>query len=156
MLYQLSKLIHVAGFILGIGVMLSTTVAFKHFWALYDTNKAQGIAAFKAFGNVQKFGMIGLLLVLAGGIGMFALADSAFWDLLWFRIKMALVVLMLVNGFTFGRTSTLALQSFLKSESTDANRARELQSKVRMFQLLQISIFAAIILLSVFRFAGAE
>jgi hypothetical protein len=154
MLYQLSKLIHVAGFILGIGVMLSATVAFKHFWALYDTNKVQGIAAFKAFGNVQKFGMIGLLLVLAGGISMFALSDWAFWDMLWFKIKMALVVIMLVNGFTFGRTSTLALQSFLKSGSTDANRARELQSKVRMFQLLQISIFAAIILLSVFRFSG--
>jgi hypothetical protein len=74
MLYQASKLIHIAGFILGVGVMLSTTIPFRHFWNLYAVKKEHGIAAFKAFSNVQKLGMIGLPLVLVGGISMLAMA----------------------------------------------------------------------------------
>jgi hypothetical protein len=152
MLYQIFKFIHISGFILGIGVILSTTIAFTHFWNLYYVNKDQGIASFKAFSNVQKFGMIGLLLVLVGGITMLGIAKWSYVDLRWFQIKLVLVVLMLVNGFTLGRTSTLQLQEFLKNASTDVEVARALQSKIRLFQIIQISIFATIILVSVFRF----
>jgi hypothetical protein len=153
MLYQLFKFIHVAGFILGVGVVLSTTFAFSFFWALYYSNKAQGISAFKAFSNVQKFGMIGLLLVLIGGFSMLIMTDWSLWESLWFKIKMALVVAMLANGFTLGRTSTLQLQDFVRKESSHVDQARRLQSRIRTFQILQIGIFAAIILLSVFRFS---
>ena len=152
MLYQLFKFIHVAGFIIGVGVVLSTTFAFKHFWALYGSNKAQGLASFKAFGNIQKFGMMGLLLVLIGGFGMLIIAEWSLWDSLWFKIKMGLVVAMLVNGFTLGRTSTLQLQDFVRRESADIEQARRLQARIRTFQRVQIGIFGAIILLSVFRF----
>lgn len=152
MLYQFSKFIHVAGFILGVGVVLSTTIAFNHFWALYYTNKEQGISSFRAFSNIQKFGMLGLLLVLLGGFGMLIITEWLLWESLWFKVKMALVAAMLLNGFTLGRTSTLQLQDFVRKQSGDVEHARRLQAKIRTFQILQIGIFVAIILLSVFRF----
>lgn len=151
-MYQFFKLIHIFGFILGIGVTVSAFLAFTQFWKLYHSNQSQGRAAFRAFAALQKFGMLGLLLVLVGGISMLAIADWSYMNLLWFQIKLGLVVLMLVNGFTFGRVSTLQLQAFLKEEKPTTEAAQEIQSKLRTFQILQLCIFAGIILLSVFRF----
>ena len=150
-MYQFFKLLHIVGFILGVGVTIAAFLAFKQFWKLYFANPAQGRAAFRAFGALQKFGLIGLLLVLVGGISMLAVADWSYMNLLWFQIKLGLVVLMLVNGFTFGRTAKLQLQAFLQNETATPEDGKKLQVKLRRFQILQLCIFASIILLSVFR-----
>jgi hypothetical protein len=154
-LYQIAKILHIYGFITAIGVSAATYFAYNRFWKLYGTNKEQGIAAFKAFTYLQTIGLLGLVFVLLAGFTMLFLIDWAFVSVLWFQIKLGLVVLIFVNGFTLGRTSTLRLQAFISGSTTDARSTvvkDKLKIRLQTFLLLQLLIYATIIVLSVFRF----
>lgn len=153
--YEIAKLLHIIGFITAIGVTLATLIAYTQFWKLYDTNNEQGAAAFRSFSQLQTAGMIGLFLALLGGIIMLALAHWSFTALLWFKIKMGLVILILVNGFTLGRTTSLRLSELIAPDHRSDEDARDVQSlrrRLNVFLVLQLGIYAAIIILSVFRF----
>lgn len=156
-LYQIAKTFHVAGFITAAGVTLCTFVAYNQFWKLYAVNKVQGLAAFKAFQLIQTIGMIGLILVLIAGISMLAIMDWTFTQALWFQLKLGLIGLIFLNGFTLGRTSTLQLQAFLAKETATteetSQNANRLKNRLRTFQIIQLCLYAVIILLSVFRIA---
>ena len=154
-LYQIAKMLHIIGFVAAIGVTLATFIAYKRFWILYGENRDQGIAAFKAFAYLQIAGMIGFATVLVGGLTMVFLVNWSFASLLWFQIKLSLIVLLFVNGLTLGRTSAMKFQKFLSDSRGSSLSDVEIQSlrrRLNRFQLLQLFLFTAIIVLSVFRF----
>jgi hypothetical protein len=148
--YLTAKTFHIIGFIAAIGVTLATFFAYRQFWKLYAHNAEQGLAAFKTFKQLQIIGMLGLMIVLIAGIFMLVVADWAFIQFFWFKVKLILIGLLFVNGFTFGRTSTLELEAFL-TNPLRPSEAKKLQNKLRTFQVIQLSIYLVIILLSVFR-----
>ena len=154
-LYQIAKTFHLAGFIIAVGVTLTTFLAYNQFWKLYAVNHGQGLAAFKTFKLIQTVGMVGLMIVLVAGISMLAISNWTFIHSLWFQLKLGLIGLIFLNGFTLGRTSTLQLNAFLTKDSHIAHQenqeAKRLKNRLRTFQMIQICIYSIIILLSVFR-----
>jgi hypothetical protein len=138
---------------MAIGKTLAGFIAHQQFWKLFETNRGHGIAAFKAIAKFQTAGIIGLLLLILSGLTMLTLVQWTFLSLLWFKIKLFIVLLLIVNGFTLGRTSTLRLQRFvLKGVKHAQPDAVTVKRSVRIFQAIQLSLFLLIILLSVFRF----
>ena len=154
MIYQIFKTLHIIGFITAIGISLSTLLAYNQFWKLYIINRESGLSAFRSFKLLQIAGMIGLALVLVAGICMLAVSDWAFMKVMWFHIKLGLIVLLLINGFTLGRISTLQLQSFLSGGfiTPGNSEVQRLRSSLNTFQIIQLCIYILIIILSVFRF----
>jgi hypothetical protein len=155
LVFDFCHLIHFLAMIMGLGTLLAGAVAFSQFWKLYDENKATGIAAFKAFSKLQPMGMIGLLLLILSGVGMLWFYNWSFMSLLWFQIKLGLIVLMLISGFTYGRTTTLKLQTLLMEGANPKISAGEitaLRNNLRRFQMIQISLIVLIIIMSTFRF----
>ena len=75
-----------------------------------------------------------------------------YFTLLWFKIKLALVILLFVNGFTLGRTSTTRLQNWLKNPQDPQVDTGMIQRSLKTFQTIQLTIFIIIILLTAFRF----
>ena len=154
MLYQVALVIHIIGFIVTIGITLASFQAYQQFWKLYAFNKEQGLAAFRSFKSMQVIGLFGLLALIISGVAMLALVHWTFLSLLWFQVKLGLVVLIFVNGFTLGRGSTMQLQAFLKQEQSDKSiiEVNKIRSRLQNFQLIQLAIFLGIIILTVFRF----
>lgn len=152
-IYLQAKTLHILGFITAIGVTFSTFLAYKQFWKLYHISPDLSFATFKTFQNLQIAGMLGLLVVLLAGISMLILADYSFTRLVWFQIKLGFVVLIFVNGFTLGRASTLQLNALMEKRANkgDSVEAGKLELRVNTFQAIQLSLYAIIILLSVFR-----
>ncbi|HEX8038541.1 MAG TPA: hypothetical protein VF490_05300, partial [Chryseosolibacter sp.] len=96
----------------------------------------------------------GLLLVLAAGIAMLMLADYSFAAQLWFQIKLVVILLLLVNGFTSGRSAAVRLQSLLSgSNSYPDQEVVVLRNSMKRFQTAQLILFAIVVVLSVFRFS---
>jgi hypothetical protein len=152
----LTLVLHIIGIVLAMGVTIANFVTYKNFWALYDTDKQKGLAAFNAYLKLQPYGFLGLGLVILSGITMLWFFQWTLISLLWFKIKLALVILIFVNGFTLGMTSTMKLQALLlgdpKTGEPKANIA-SIRKTARLFQLIQLSLFFLIIVLSIFRFS---
>lgn len=152
MIYNAVKMLHIIGFATAFGITLATFFAYNRFWRLYEISREQGLAAFKALTFLQRVGASGLMLVLLAGITMLALSKWSFTSLLWFQIKLGLIALIFVNGFTLGRTSTIKLDHFINQGVHGGDDALKLQVNLRRFLLIQILLYIAIIFLSVFRF----
>lgn len=155
-LYLIAKILHIMGFVTAVGITLATLFTYNQFWKLYAIDREKGLAAFKSFTYLQRVGMIGLIVVLFAGLTMLYLGNWTFLSLLWFQIKLGLIILIFVNGFTLGRTSTLGLHSFISkgaSGSISSLETQAIQTRLKTFQLLQLTIYAVIIVLSVFRVA---
>ena len=148
--------VHIVGISMVLGITIANYVAFKQFWKLYDTNKGQGLSAFQAISKFQIVGITGLLLLILSGIIMLYLFQWTFYELLWFKIKLCLVLLIFINGFTMGRIQTLKLIAFL-SEARASSESPEdialLKRNLRVFHLTQLMLFFLIIVVSVFRFS---
>ena len=147
--------VHIVGISMVLGITIANYVAFKQFWKLYDINKEQGLSAFRAISKFQVVGITGLLLLILSGIIMLYLFQWTFYELLWFKIKLCLVLLIFINGFTMGRIQTLKLMTFLSKVKAPSESTKDialLKRNLRVFHLTQLMLFFLIIVVSVFRF----
>ena len=153
-LYLILKTLHVLAFIIGIGITLANIIAYNQFWKIYEQDHAQGIAAFTIIRSFLMAGSLSMIVLLLSGIGMLAIAYLSFVQVLWFQIKLGLIALIFVNGFTLGRTSAMKVQALIEGKSSTASPAEvsAIQSRTRLFFSLQLLIFFIIVILSVFRF----
>ncbi|MBK9729854.1 MAG: hypothetical protein IPO83_00925 [Chitinophagaceae bacterium] len=152
---QITLTLHLIALAMAIGITLANAISQYQFWKLYDSNKEQGLAAFKATTKFRVFGIIGLMVSILTGLIMLWLLNWSLTALLWFKIKLAIVVLLFVNGFTLGRTTSDKLDAILKSENNTDEVQHEtirLRRNMQLFQLTQLSMFIIIIILAVFRF----
>ena len=94
---------------------------------------------------------IGAALLIAIGIGMMALTNGVFGEQLWFRTKFGLVLLLILNGVVIGRRHMIRFREALLTANDTFDAARK-QHILSVFYASQYLFFAAIILLSVFKF----
>jgi len=153
-LLHLCLTVHLIALTMAVGVTIANAVASSQFWKLYDKNIEHGLSAFRAIKKFQMFGMIGLILLLLSGITMLWLYNWAYGEQLWFKIKMNCILLILINGFTLGRITTLKLEKLLKEERPSDNLVdiSRLRRNQKIFHFTQLSLFILIVVLASFRF----
>ena len=154
-LYQIVKTLHIFGFIVTVGITIANLIAHQQFWKLYRRDQAQGISAFQIVEKLQIAGMVGMIVVLLAGISMLAIMHWSFVTILWFQIKLTLIVLIFVNGVTMGRTSAMKVQALIKQKQQPSDlhaTVDTVQNRTRLFFTTQLILFSTIVVLSVFRF----
>jgi hypothetical protein len=147
-IFYLLLVLHICGIATAIGMTLANLIAFRQFWKIYALNKEQGVSSFRGINKFQLFGMLGLLLAILTGIGMLWVAHGIFAEFFWFKIKMSLVLLLLINGFTLGRTQNIKLQKLISAEKKPAklpDDVKSLKRNLQIFQIIQLSLFLLII-----------
>jgi hypothetical protein len=152
---QIALVLHLIALAVAIGITLANAIANRQFWKLYDRNRPLGLAAFRATTKFRIFGMIGLAVLIVTGVIMLWIYQWTFVELLWFKIKMVVVVLLFVNGFTLGRTTAQKLERILNVEDKSGDPHPEttrLRRNLETFQFIQLALFVVIIVLAVFRF----
>jgi hypothetical protein len=152
---HLSLVVHIIAISMVVGITIANFVAFKQFWKLYAVNRERGLSAFRAISNFQFIGMIGLLLLILSGTTILYVVEWTFLSLLWFKIKLSIILLIFVNGFTMGRIQTVKLQAFLSEEKTSSESQHDIgkiKRNMQIFHLTQLTLFVIIIIVSVFRF----
>jgi hypothetical protein len=151
-LLQLFLVLHLVGFTTMAGTVLADFSINRRLnkYLLSDKSKAlsilEGTALFPALIG------IGVGLLISTGIGMVVIFKGAFAGMLWFRIKMILVVLVMINGAGIMRKNGVNLKLLL-TENTGNNNGRILALKSRMTvaHSIQLILFLSIFILSVFR-----
>jgi uncharacterized membrane protein SirB2 len=141
-------------------VMAGTTVidfvTFRTFWekAEGDGREARGLLPI-----MLKYGAIvrtsGAILLMSG-IAMLTLAHGVWTQQLWFKIKMALVVLLILNGVFIGNRNGTSFREMANEYAPGfINRSADVRTNLNRFYLTQLVLFFAIIMVSALKFDNA-
>ena len=91
---------------------------------------------------------IGAALLIISGTGMMIITHGAFAHQIWFKIKLALILTLILNGFLVGGRQ----KSKLKKSLDIGEHTTTAIGNIKLFFLAQMGLFLTIILLSIFKF----
>ena len=154
-IYYSALVIHIIGIILMAGTTFIDVVIFQQFWKFFpiDINKSEFTATI--IYKLQKFTRIGMLAILLSGVMMMYYLHGVWGAQIWFRIKIGIVLLIIINGLVTRRRLGLKLKRFLADSATVMNldlKWSALKRNIKTFHLLQVLFFVIIFILSVFKF----
>lgn len=139
MFYHLLLIVHIAGFLLMAGTTLAECILFFPL----RRHPAKATAVLPIVHTLSIALPIGAPLLLLSGAGLLWLTGGAFLAQRWMLVKLVLVALLPLNGFTIG----LAQEKRLKA-NINAHTLRNMH----LFYASQLLIFVIILVLAVFKF----
>jgi hypothetical protein len=137
-------ILHLTGLILMAGTTIIDYIAMKTLWKPPD----QQIGLLQFSGKFSMLIRIGAALLITSGFAMMIVTHGVFGEMLWFRIKFGIVIVLVINGIIGNKQSNRFRKLFTDKQS-DLNK---LKMKLNRFYILQLAMFSAIIILSVLKF----
>jgi uncharacterized membrane protein len=146
---KLALTLHIVGLAIAGGVSLVNYMSYHRFWVQYASGKTEANMLLEGLIRYPRMIGVGLLISVISGITMMNLAFKGFMDQPWFRVKLSLIVLVIVN--------TALLYSWTRAIRKNINRDEEakvmqIRNKVNVSVILQLVFFLIIFILAVFRF----
>jgi hypothetical protein len=153
-IYPIALVTHITGLTMMAGTTLVDYILFKQFWKQLIKEKAKGLAISEAISVLPILFGIGITLLIISGVTMMAMTNGVYGEQLWFRIKFALIILIILNGLLVGRRQGSRLRKILSEDGSAENTARLLKIKrnLNSFHISQMLMFITIFILSVFKF----
>jgi hypothetical protein len=140
--YQIFLVLHITGITVMAGTSFIDFVTFRR-------ATIKGLQASDDLDQLQKYLGIGMLLIITSGIGMMAKLHEVWGAQLWFRVKMGVLLLIVLNGLGLRRTLGA---KFKKALVASSSALPAISRKLTLVQLIQLFFFAIIYVLSVFKF----
>jgi hypothetical protein len=152
-LLHLLLTLHIAGFTTMAGTVIADFSVNRRLNKYLTSDKLKALSILEGTARFPALIGVGVALLISTGIGMVIVYKGAVAHMLWFRIKMILVLLALIIGAGFMRRNDATLRLLL-TENTGNNNGRILAVKGRLtvFHSIQLIIILTIFILSVFRF----
>lgn len=145
--------LHITGFTLMAGTIAADFAINRRLGKYLLSDKHKAISILEGSAGFPALIGIGGLLLLTTGIGMVVLFKGAVAQMLWFRIKMILVVLVALNGSLVLRKQAGKLKLLLADTgSAGNNQILALSRTMGIFHVIELLLFLAIFFLSVFQF----
>ena len=127
----------------------------NQFWKQYEQDAGKAIGVMVANAKVPRITMIGLLLLILSGMSMMIITQGAFGAQLWFKVKMIVMLIIILNAVILSRNSGVMLKRLITKNTNDEETVPVLTAakwKIRIFYLIQLSLIVTIFVLSVFKF----
>ncbi|TWF33841.1 putative membrane protein DUF2214 [Chitinophaga polysaccharea] len=148
-LYQSLLVGHLIGFLLFAGSTIASFFGFRQLWKQYAIDSGRAATVLQAMSGLQVLLRTGVGVIIPSGIGIMYLTHGVYGEQVWFRIKFALVLLVILNGIIVGRRLRVSLDKALKDDPMAVAKIRQ---RALRFHLVQLAGIFTIILLSVFKF----
>jgi len=145
---------HITGLTLLAGTNIVEYVAFRGIFKTYQTDQHVAINQIGMLSKLSVLLIIGGILLGLSGAGLMIITHDAFADQLWFRIKMAFVLGLVINGFVMGRKREVRLQqSLANSQVINVQQTADAIRAMTRFYFIQICLFFIVVLMAVFKFS---
>jgi hypothetical protein len=139
---------HLTGLALMAGTTVADTVTFNTFSKSLQIDGKPSLTLLALMDKFSALLGIGAALLIISGTGMMIITHGAFAHQIWFKIKLALILTIILNGFLVGGRQ----KSKLKKNLNSGDQAYSAISNIKLFFLAQMGLFLTIILLSIFKF----
>jgi len=144
---------HIASLVVMAGTTVIDYITYRTFWEFVDKDdsRARGLLPLmEKYGKVVRAG--GALLLITG-IAMLAWVDGVWWHQRWFKIKMVLVFLLILNGTLIGNRHGVALRNAIETPDENFIQTTSLMRvTLNRFYISQLALFFSIVLISAIKF----
>lgn len=145
--------LHITGFTLMAGTIAADFAINRRLGKYLLTDKLKALSMLESGAAFPRLIGIGGVLLLVTGIGMVIVLKGVVAQMLWFRIKMILVVLVVLNGSFILRRQAGRLRVLLAENGNGANnQILALSRNMSVFHVIELLLFLVIFFLSVFQF----
>lgn len=152
LLLHTGLLLHICGISLMVGMAIAGFVIYHRLFILLAIDKNNGASLMATAGLFSKLQMLGGLLIVLGGVLMMIAFSGIIMGELWFKIKLSLLLLLILNMPLTFRPASIRLRRFLNAADPDPSDLAKARQLVNRFYILQLLIFISIFMLSIFRF----
>src|SRR6185295_3800077 len=94
--------------------------------------------------NFGRITAIGGAVTILSGIAMVFIFHGIVASQLWFRVKMILLLMIILNALLFARPQTTRLKKLLSDGSTANHDLYPLKSKMDIYYAIQLTLFFTI------------
>jgi hypothetical protein len=164
-LLNLYLVLHITGFTLLAGSEFADLSISTRLGKYLSTDKRRALILLEASTGLAPLIAIGGVLLILTGTGMAIELKGAVTQALWFKVKMPLVLLLVLNGTVMARPNGLRLRKLLL-DATAGNDGGQISERVarsddsigqlrnrrRAIYLFQLLLIIAIFVLSIFKF----
>jgi hypothetical protein len=152
--YDIAKVLHIVGIAAAAGMSVIDLVIFRHFWKIYPQHTGEGLAIERLLLRLQRVTAIGMMLIVVSGVIMMYYLHTVWGPQLWFRIKMGVLLLIIINGLALRRRLGNRIHARVAAEPNGLwIEHSTLRPGITTIQLIQFVLFVVIFTLSVFRFS---
>ncbi|RBL91098.1 hypothetical protein [Chitinophaga flava] len=154
-MYLLSLLVHITGLAMMAGLVLAGFLANRRFWQVYQQDRVKAAAIIDLTSRFPMMMGIGFLLLLLSGISLMAQVHGVYGEQLWFRVKMLLLLLLVLNGFV-GRRLGMKMRPHLLASASGQEIHTDLapmKGKVTLFYVVQLLLLLLVFICGVFKFS---
>jgi len=145
-------IMHLSGLTVLAGTTVADYVTFRTFSKQFKTLGEPSHSLLNLMSRLAIVLAIGGGLLLVSGVGLMAVTHGVFMHQLWFKIKLALILILVLNGFLIGNGQVAKLKKGLKQSSALKDQlVKGTIVRLNIFYLLQLAIFLFIIILAVFK-----
>ncbi|MCW3071197.1 MAG: hypothetical protein JWO44_1087 [Bacteroidetes bacterium] len=153
-IYKIALVVHIVGITIMSGTTFIDFISFRHFWKILPENRPAALVTADSLYKLQRFMGIGMLIIILSGVGMMIFLHQVWGQQIWFRVKIGILVLIIINGLAIRRRLGNNLKKLLvelPGTETDSKLSK-LKSNMTVVHLFQMLFFVAIFILSVFKF----
>jgi hypothetical protein len=153
-LYNIALVTHVVGITLAAGATVFDFVIVS----IHGQNRSKSIldifVSETIHNKVSRLIGVGMLLIILSGIGMMAFLHGVWGQQTWFRIKMIILVIIVVNAIVVRRLLGIRFQKMLQAEDVEvaSQQLLDVRRNIRIVQIVQMLLFVTIFVLSIFKF----
>jgi hypothetical protein len=149
--YNIALVTHVIGLTIMAGATFIDYITFRRLCKVFQEDNAKASVLEDYIYRLQRFIGIGILVILLSGITMMVKLHEVWGAQLWFRIKMGVLLLVIINGLGIRRMLGSRLRKIMIGNIQDQQFQRIRQS-LTIVQVIQMGLFVIIYVLSVFKF----
>jgi hypothetical protein len=149
-LLSLFLILHISGFTVMGGTIVADFTMYSRLRKYLFVDKSRALTMLDGSVKFSMLISIAAILLILTGIGMVIIFHGVVARMLWFKIKMILVLFIVINGALIARPSGIRLRKALGDNSND--EIAVLDSKLYIFYVIELTLFLAVFILSVFKF----
>ncbi|HXB07164.1 MAG TPA: hypothetical protein VNW04_08615 [Puia sp.] len=150
---NLDLVLHITGFTMMAGTILADFAINRRMNRFLLSDKQRAVSILDVSAGFPRLIGIGAALLIVTGFAMVSIFKAAVTDMRWFRIKMVVVVLILVNGAVILRRVSSRMKRLLEANDERNNGLiLALKQRLGVFHGIELLLFLIIFILSVFRF----
>jgi len=150
---NLDLVLHITGFTMMAGTILADFAVSRRLDKYIVSDKSKAITILDTTAGFGRLIGIGAGLLILTGLGMVSIFKGGVTQMLWFKIKMVLVLLVILNGTLILQRGSKTLKTLLLSDDPRSNdRISALKARLTIFHSLELLLFFIIFVLSILRF----
>lgn len=128
-------------------------IIFNNFCKKFEFEKEKSFTLLEIMSKLSVLLIAGAILLIVSGTGLFIVTHGVFAEQLWFKFKMGLIIVLILNGSFFGGRQGSKLKNIIRESGPDLNsKIKAVNLKLKLFYTFQAAIFFTIIIFAIFKF----